>query len=70
MADIRGELGHELQVAGLSGRVTVVVGLEGESEWPMIRHHEKVSALREVPDGQIHLQEFPVKRTVPGLCRL
>ena len=27
VADIRGELGHEIQVAGLCGRVTVVVGL-------------------------------------------
>ena len=50
-----------------------MVGLEGEGEWSMIRHHEKVSALREmpeVPDGQIHCQEFPIKRAVPGLCRL
>ena len=73
MADIRGELGHEIQVPGLSGRMTVVVGLEGEGEWTMIRHHEKVSALHEmpeVPDGQIHRQEIPVKRAVPGLCRL
>ena len=61
MADIRGELGHEIQVLGLSRRMTVVVGLEGEGEWPMICHHEKVSALHEmpeVPDGQIHRQEF------------
>ena len=49
VADICGELGHEIQVPGLSGRMTVVVGLEGEGEWPMIRHHEKVSALHEMP---------------------
>ena len=48
-------------------------GCGGLGEWPMIRHHEKVSALHEmpeVPDGEIHRQEFPVKRAVPGLCRL
>ena len=31
--------------------------LEGEGEWSMNCHHEKVSALREMPevlDGQIH----------------
>ena len=50
-----------------------MVGLEGEGEWSMNCHHEKVSALREmleVLDGQIHCQEFPIKRAVLGLCRL
>ena len=45
---VTSELGHEIQVPGLSGRMTVVVGLEGEGEWPMICHHEKVSALHEM----------------------
>ena len=49
MMDIRGELGHEIQMPGLSGRMTVVVGLEGEDEWPMILHE-----MPEVPDSQIH----------------
>jgi hypothetical protein len=67
VTDICGELGHKIEVPGLSA---IMMGSEREGERSVIHQYMEFLALHrmsEMSDGQVYCQELPVKGAIPGL---